>query len=104
MNLMLNGVQAMSGGGRLTVTTRRDHEHVTLAVEDSGPGIAPEHFERIWDPFFTTKPMGQSTGLGLSITHRIVSRHGGRITVQSALGQGARFEVELPLHGTGGDV
>ena len=104
MNLMLNAVQAMSAGGRLTVTTRRDHEHVTLAVEDSGPGIAPEHLERIWDPFFTTKPMGQSTGLGLSITHRIVSRHGGRITVQSAPGQGARFEVELPLHGTGGDV
>jgi len=104
MNLMMNAVQAMSEGGRLTLTSRRDRDNALLAIEDSGPGIAPEHLERIWDPFFTTKPVGQGTGLGLSITHRIVTRHGGRIRVASEPGRGARFEVELPIHGTGGDV
>ncbi len=104
MNLMINAVQAMSGGGRLTVTTARKPDQVRLAIEDTGHGIAPEHLERIWDPFFTTKPVGQGTGLGLSITSRIVARHGGRIAVRSSPGHGARFEVELPVHGTGGDV
>jgi PAS domain S-box-containing protein len=104
MNLMINAVQAMSAGGRLTVTTRRvTEERVSLTVRDTGPGIAPEHRERIWDPFFTTKATGQGTGLGLSITSRIVSRHGGRIEVESALGQGATFTVELPIHGPGGE-
>ncbi len=104
MNLMINAVQAMSGGGRLVVTTARGPDQVRLSIEDTGPGIAPEHLERIWDPFFTTKPVGQGTGLGLSITNSIVARHGGRITVQSAPGRGARFEVGLPIHGSGGDV
>jgi PAS domain S-box-containing protein len=103
MNLMINSVQAMSDGGRLTVTTRRDAGHVRLSVEDTGSGIAPEHLEQIWDPFFTTKPVGQGTGLGLSITNRIVTRHGGRVAVDSAPGRGTRFDVELPIHGPGGD-
>jgi len=103
MNLMLNAVQAMSAGGRLTVTTRGDREKITLAISDTGPGIPPEHLNRIWDPFFTTKSVGQGTGLGLSITHRIVSHHGGQITVDSAPGKGARFEIELPIHGPGGE-
>jgi signal transduction histidine kinase len=104
MNLMINAVQAMNGGGRLTVTTRHRSELVELSVGDTGPGIAPEHLERIWDPFFTTKPVGQGTGLGLSITSRIVTRHGGRIAVKSEPGRGARFDVELPVHGAGGEA
>jgi PAS domain S-box-containing protein len=103
MNLMINAVQAMPHGGRLRVTTARDGNRVRLEVEDTGLGIASQHLERIWDPFFTTKPVGQGTGLGLSITHRIVTRHGGTIRVESAPGQGARFIVELPVQGTGGD-
>ena len=104
LNLMLNAVQAMSGGGRLSVTTRGDREQVRIAIEDSGPGIPAEQLDRIWDPFYTTKPVGQGTGLGLSISSRIVARHGGRITVQSEPGHGARFEVELPIHGPGGEA
>jgi PAS domain S-box-containing protein len=105
MNLMINAVQAMSEGGRLTVTTRRaSEERVTLTVRDTGTGIALEHRERIWDPFFTTKATGQGTGLGLSITSRIVSRHGGRIEVDSLPGQGSTFVVELPIHGPGGEA
>jgi two-component system NtrC family sensor kinase len=100
---MLNAVQAMSSGGRLTVRSSRVLESIGIDIEDTGPGIPPEHLNRIWDPFFTTKPIGQGTGLGLSITHRIVTRHGGRIAVDSAPGQGARFRIELPIHGPGGE-
>jgi len=103
MNLMINAVQAMASGGRLTVTTRGGADQVTLVIEDTGVGITPEHLERIWDPFFTTKPVGQGTGLGLSITNRILVRHGGRAAVESAPGHGARFTVELPVHGPGGE-
>jgi PAS domain S-box-containing protein len=104
MNLMINAVQAMSTGGRLAVTTTHGPDHVQLTIEDSGPGIAPDHLERIWDPFFSTKPVGQGTGLGLSITSRIVASHGGRIAVRNTPRGGACFEVTLPIHGTGGDT
>ena len=104
MNLCMNAVQAMSVGGRLVVrTSRLGDERVILEVQDDGPGIAPEHLHRIWDPFFTTKPVGQGTGLGLSITQRAVDRHGGRVSVESKTGQGARFTVTLPTQGTGGE-
>jgi signal transduction histidine kinase len=103
MNLMLNAVQAMPQGGTLTVLTRREGEGVAIEVADSGPGIEPGHLDRIWDPFFTTKPVGQGTGLGLSITQRVVARHGGQIRVDSRPGRGARFVVWLPLAGPGGD-
>jgi hypothetical protein len=103
MNLCMNAVQAMTEGGTLTICTQLRGESVALEVADTGPGIHPAHLERIWDPFFTTKPVGQGTGLGLSITQRVVSRHGGRIRVESAPGKGARFIVELPIAGPGGD-
>jgi len=102
MNLMMNAVQAMPQGGRLSVRTERGGRGVILHVEDTGQGIAPEHLDRIWDAFFTTKPVGQGTGLGLSITQRVVTRHGGTIRVESRPGEGARFIVELPIEGPGG--
>jgi PAS domain S-box-containing protein len=103
MNLMLNAVQAMPTGGTLLVRTKRVDQRVVLEVADTGPGIAPEHLDRIWDPFFTTKPPGSGTGLGLSITQRIVTRHGGRIGAENRGEGGARFTVELPVTGPGGD-
>ena len=102
MNLMMNAVQAMPQGGRLTARTMRGGPGVVLHVEDTGVGISPEHLDRIWDAFFTTKPVGQGTGLGLSITQRVVTRHGGTIRVESRPGEGARFIVELPIEGPGG--
>jgi PAS domain S-box-containing protein len=102
MNLMMNAVQAMPDGGRLTVRTERGGRGIILQVVDTGQGIAAEHLDRIWDAFFTTKPVGQGTGLGLSITQAVVSRHGGTIRVESRKGNGARFIVELPIEGPGG--
>jgi hypothetical protein len=103
MNLMMNAVQAMPEGGDLIVRTAVAREGcVRLEILDSGIGIAPEHVERIWDPFFTTKPVGQGTGLGLSITHRIVTRHGGTIRAENRPTGGAGFVVELPVQGPGG--
>ena len=103
MNLLMNAVQAMPSGGSVAVRTRWDRvSTVTLEIADNGPGIAPEHMDRIWDPFFTTKPTGQGTGLGLSITQRIVARHGGSIHAENLERGGARFVVELPVEGPGG--
>jgi PAS domain S-box-containing protein len=102
MNLSMNAVQAMPGGGTLIVSTRHVDHGVVLEVEDDGPGIPKALLDRIWDPFFTTKPVGKGTGLGLSITHRVVHRHGGTIRVESEPGHGARFIVELPVTGPGG--
>ena len=70
---------------------------VRLEFEDSGPGIPSEVAMRIFDPFFTTKEVGKGTGLGLSLSHGIIERHGGRIQIISEPGQGAVFQIELPL-------
>jgi two-component system, NtrC family, sensor kinase len=96
MNLVMNAVQAMPRGGALVVRTRLRDEEVLLEVEDTGPGIAPEHLSRIWDPFFTTKATGKGTGLGLSISRTIVEHHGGTIEVLNVEPHGARFTVALP--------
>jgi signal transduction histidine kinase len=69
---------------------------VCVAIQDDGPGISPDSMSRIFDPFFTTKGKGEGTGLGLSIAHKIVEKHGGRIKVDSVPGR-TRFEVHLPI-------
>lgn len=100
LNILGNAEQAVvqqSGARRIRVTTRRDGDAVVVSVADSGPGIAPEHFPHIFNPFYTTKPRGSGTGLGLSIADGIVRDHGGTIRVQSEPGKGATFEVALPI-------
>ena len=103
MHLCFNAVQAMPQGGNLTVRTRLAGERVVLVIQDDGPGIPAEHLPRLWDPFFTTKPVGQGTGLGLSITRRTVLDHGGDIEVASTPGAGACFTLTLPIGSAGGD-
>jgi signal transduction histidine kinase len=97
MNLMMNAVQAMARGGTLTVRTRGRDGTVLVEVEDTGPGIPTDRLGRIWDPFYTTKPPGEGTGLGLPISQTIVQRHGGSIKVENVEPRGARFTVELPI-------
>ena len=104
MNLAMNALQAMPEGGTLTVRTRRVGERVQIEIQDTGTGIDPAQLDRIWDPFFTTKPVGQGTGLGLSISRQVIHRHHGTITVESQLGRGARFVVEIPIETPGGPV
>jgi signal transduction histidine kinase len=98
-NLVDNAIDAMEGRGTLTLRARRDPEGdgVQVSVCDSGPGIPDGIRERLFEPFYTTKPPGKGTGLGLHISHNVIARHGGRIEVTSSSG-GACFEVSLPAH------
>jgi hypothetical protein len=97
-NLALNAIDAMSGGGTLTVEARVQDGLACVWVQDTGPGIAPEAIERIFEPFYSTKGSEGGTGLGLSISHDIVRRHGGDLHVASEPGRGTRFRIELPIH------
>jgi two-component system, NtrC family, sensor kinase len=93
LNLMLNAVQAMPGGGTLTLKTRVRDGRVVVEVRDTGSGIPPEIRPRIFDPFFTTREVGQGTGLGLAVSDSIVAAHGGTISVDSAVGAGTSFRI-----------
>ncbi|HJQ71122.1 MAG TPA: ATP-binding protein [Blastocatellia bacterium] len=96
MNLILNARDAMPGGGRLTISTRPVDTSLVVDFRDTGMGIAPENIARIYDPFFTTKEVGQGTGLGLALSYGIIQEHGGRIFVESRPGEGAHFTIKLP--------
>lgn len=96
INLVLNGVQAIGGDGRIRVGTAAQEGRVLLRVEDNGPGIAPENRSRIFDPFFSTKPVGEGTGLGLSICAGIIDDLGGSIEVAASREGGAALLVSLP--------
>lgn len=96
VNLVTNAVQAMDGRGTLTLTTTSRDGSVHATVRDTGPGIPRPIIGKIFDPFFTTKEQGKGTGLGLHIVRDIVTIYGGKVTVESAPGQGAAFTVKLP--------
>ena len=94
LNLLINGVQAMSDGGTVRVLVRVNTGRVSIIVEDQGPGLSEEAMEHAFDPFYTTKHGG--TGLGLSIAFQIVAQQGGDLRVENRDGRGARFTLELP--------
>jgi signal transduction histidine kinase len=103
MNLLTNAAQALSHREHATITietrggvTVADQDAVEVRILDNGPGIPPEVLPRIWDPFFTTKDVGEGTGLGLSIVHELVERHGGTIECETKVGEGTTFTVRLP--------
>ena len=101
LNLFLNAKDAMSGGGTLRIATEANG-HVGVAISDTGSGIAPEHLQRIYDPFFTTKTAPKDghrrgTGLGLAVTYGIIQEHAGKIHVESSVGAGTTFYLEFPM-------
>ncbi|HEX3471951.1 MAG TPA: ATP-binding protein [Silvibacterium sp.] len=101
LNLFLNAKDAMSGGGTLRIATEING-HVSVAISDTGAGIAPEHLQRIYDPFFTTKSAPKQgerrgTGLGLAVTYGIIQEHAGKIHVESNVGAGTTFYLEFPM-------
>jgi signal transduction histidine kinase len=99
-NLVNNACQAMKNPGVLSVRSFSEGSHVILQVEDTGPGIPENIREKIFEPFFTTKKEGLGTGLGLSLTRKIVESFGGEIRLKSEIGQGSTFEVRLPRAGS----
>jgi len=106
MNILLNALDATDPGGSVTVVSRLQaspekagQKGVDLAVTDTGCGIPPENITKLFDPFFSTKEVGQGTGLGLSVSYGIVERHGGAIRVKSEVGKGSTFTIWLPIEG-----
>ena len=106
VNIMVNAIQAMPNGGKIEITLGREEPHPDaepgngrfwcISIRDEGPGIAAEDMPHLFEPFFTTKQVGEGTGLGLSIAYGIVQEHGGRIEVESRLGEGSCFKIYLP--------
>lgn len=99
MNLLMNALQAIEKEGTITVATNKMKDHIVMKISDTGCGIPQENIEKLFNPFFTTKPVGEGTGLGLSISYGIIKKHGGDIMVSSIPGQGSVFEVRLPIGG-----
>jgi two-component system NtrC family sensor kinase len=99
LNLLENAIDAVGEQGKITLASRVDGPYVVMDVRDTGSGIAPEYLPKVFDPFFTTKATGEGTGLGLSIIYSTLNKLGGRITVESAPGQGSVFTFYLPISG-----
>ena len=99
VNLVVNSIQAMPSGGKLIIRTKAEPAYVSLIVQDTGVGMAPDIRKKIFLPFFTTKDVSEGTGLGLAVVDGIVSSHGGSIKVESDPGHGTSIEVQLPIDG-----
>ncbi len=97
INFVYNGVEAMKQGGRLTIRTRNGKEQIEIDIEDTGHGIAPDHYSKLFDPFFSTKHETEKIGLGLSVSHGIISRYNGSINISSELGKGTCFTIIFPV-------
>ena len=97
MNILLNAIQAIEKRGTIRLKTWLAGGKAYISFQDNGSGIEPEALEYIFDPFFSTKPVGQGTGLGLSITYNIVKNHHGKIEVHSVPGRGTEIVIILPV-------
>jgi two-component system, NtrC family, sensor kinase len=96
-NLLVNAAQAIETRGEIRIRTRHEGNDVVVEISDTGKGMTQETLSKLFTPFFTTKPRGQGTGLGLSVSYGIITRHKGRIDVQSEPGKGSTFIVRLPV-------
>ncbi len=97
MNIFSNAIQAIGGQGTISVKTELFKKEAVIIISDTGKGIPQDKLDNIFDPFYTTKEVGEGTGLGLSISYGIIQEHNGRIDVESVLGEGATFKISLPV-------
>ncbi|MBT5304875.1 MAG: hypothetical protein HOL31_07325, partial [Candidatus Scalindua sp.] len=98
LNMVLNAIDATTDGGEIKITTTRVDDDIQIIFEDTGCGIAPENLDKVFEPFFSTKPPGKGTGLGLSICYGIIEEHKGKISVSSCgIGKGTAFTISLPV-------
>ena len=97
VNLVVNAIQAMPNGGKLTIETNAANDNVYLIVKDTGMGMTEDVIKKIFIPFFTTKDVNEGTGLGLSVIHGIITSHKGMIKAKSSVDKGSRFEIKLPI-------
>jgi len=103
-NIIFNAIQAMGGKGKLIISTKSLGDNIQVKISDTGSGIPKDIVDRIFDPFFTTKKIGEGTGLGLSISYGIIETHGGKLEVDSTVGKGTSFIIELPKAGIKEDI
>ena len=96
-NIVRNAMQAIAGEGRIEIHTAQEEDWVSVRIQDNGAGIPQEHLKRLFDPFFTTKGPDEGEGLGLYIVRQIITRYGGTIDVENAVGGGARFMIRFPI-------
>ena len=97
LNILLNAGEAISKSGKITISTSSNENHILITIEDTGCGIKKEDLNKIFDPFYTSKPPGKGTGLGLSISYGIIQQHGGDIECESEPGKGTVFNILLPI-------
>jgi signal transduction histidine kinase len=100
MNVLANACEAIVDKGEIHVSTKQVNNHVEIHIKDTGYGIKPENISKVFEPFYTTKDVGQGTGLGLSISYGIINDHGGKIEVMSEIGVGTEFVIILPINNT----
>ena len=96
-NLVLNAINAMDGKGKISITTRLNSKGVLLCIKDNGIGMSAENKAKIFQPFFTTKPKGEGTGLGLAVVQGIIQNHKGSITVDTEINKGTQFNITFPI-------
>ena len=99
LNLFINAIHAMKNGGTLQIKGHREDSAIIIEVIDNGCGMEAENIGKIFDPFYTTKPTGEGTGLGLWLTYEIVKNYNGEISVESEVGKGSRFIMKFPVNG-----
>jgi signal transduction histidine kinase len=97
LNLLVNAAQAIPDHGVIQIKTELFDDVIQIEIEDDGVGMDEKEISKIFDTFYTTKPVGEGTGLGLPIVRDIITRHGGEISVRSVLGEGTCFEIRLPI-------
>jgi len=98
LNILSNAAQAIDDVGNIWINTRDEKEHLIIEIKDDGKGMSTEILNKIFDPFYTTKDVGEGTGLGLSISYSIIQNHNGTLTARSKVNKGTTFSIKIPYN------